>query len=165
MTEKTPAIVLAAQAKTISEAAHAYRELGFSVLPLQGKRPVCPDWKQYQQHAADLPTINTWHHAKLLENVGLVCGAVSDNLVVLDLDGAAGYPAFAATFPHLAESYTVATGGGVGKHIYWKVDTLPPPIKAMNTPIGHLEICAEGRQIVAPPADNVPIPIRGLSDP
>lgn len=152
MTQKTPAIVLAAQAKTILEAAHAYRELGFSVLPLHGKRPICPDWKQYQQQVADLPTINTWHHANLLENVGLVCGAVSDNLVVLDLDGAAGYPAFAATFPHLAETYTVATGGGVGKHIYWKVDELPQSIKAMNTPIGHLEICAEGRQIVAPPS-------------
>jgi hypothetical protein len=72
--------------------------------------------------------------------------------VVLDLDGVSGYPAFAAQFPHLAEAYTVATGGGVGKHVYWRVDRLPTSIKAMNTPIGHLELCAEGRQVVAPPS-------------
>ncbi|MEL6526114.1 MAG: bifunctional DNA primase/polymerase, partial [Chloroflexota bacterium] len=96
--------------------------------------------------------IQGWHTRHLLENVGIVCGAVSGNLVILDLDGAAGYPAFAATFPHLAQTYSVATGGGVGKHVYFRVQELPESIKAMNTPIGHLELCAEGRQVVAPPS-------------
>ncbi|MBZ0319100.1 MAG: bifunctional DNA primase/polymerase [Anaerolineae bacterium] len=152
MTEQIPAIVLAAQSKTILEAAHAYHKLGFSLLPLHGKRPSVKEWTQFQHTAADLPTIHVWHQAGLLQNIGIVCGAVSDNLVVLDLDGAAGYPAFAAIFPHLAATYTVATGGGIGKHIYWKVDQLPPAIKAMGTPIGNLEMCADGRQVVAPPS-------------
>ncbi len=152
MTEQTPAIVLAAQSKTILEAAQAYHKLGFSLLPLHGKRPAVKEWAQFQHTAADLPTIHTWHQAGLLLNLGIVCGAVSDNLVVLDLDGVAGYPAFAATFPHLAATYTVTTGGGIGKHIYWKVDQLPPAIKAMGTPLGNLEICAEGRQVVALPS-------------
>jgi Bifunctional DNA primase/polymerase, N-terminal/Protein of unknown function (DUF3987) len=150
--KSTPEIVQAAQASTVLEAALAYQRMGFSVLPLQGKRPVCPDWKQYQQQAVDLKTIHTWHYANLLKNVGLVCGMVSSHRVVLDLDGAAGYPAFAATFPYLAETYTVATGGGVGKHIYWQVDEIPDAVKAMGTPIGNLEMCAEGRQVVAPPS-------------
>ena len=68
------------------------------------------------------------------------------NLIVLDLDGAGGYPAFAATFPPLAETYTVASGGGVGKHVYFYTDSLPPSVKAMGTPIGNLELCGEGRQ-------------------
>ena len=72
--------------------------------------------------------------------------------MVLDLDGAAGYPAFAATFPHLAETYTVATGGGVGKHVYFRVEELPASVKAMGTPIGNLELCGQGRQVVAPPS-------------
>jgi len=147
-----PEVVQAAQSGNLLGAAIAYAKIGFSVLPLHGKRPSCPNWKQYQCQSANIRTINQWHQDKLLQNVGIVCGAVSNNLVVLDLDGAAGYPAFAATFPHLAETYTVATGGGVGKHIYWQVDELPPAIKAMNTPIGNLEICAEGRQVVAPPS-------------
>ncbi len=148
-------IVQAAQSKTILEAAIAYMKLGFSVLPLKGKRPALDNWKQYQDKAAGLATIQHWYKAGLLQNVGLICGGVSGNRVALDLDGAAGYPAFAATFPALAETYTVATGGGVGKHIYWQVaegGQLPPAVKAMGTPLGNLEMCAAGRQIVAPPS-------------
>lgn len=150
-----PDIVQATQSKTILEAALAYAGLGFSVLPLKGKRPALDNWKQYQEQAASSQTIQNWHKAGLLHNVGLVCGAVSHNHVALDLDGAAGYPAFAATFPDLAETYTVATGGGVGKHIYWRVaegGQLPQAVKAMGTPLGNLEMCAAGRQIVAPPS-------------
>ncbi|KAB2853849.1 MAG: bifunctional DNA primase/polymerase, partial [Anaerolineae bacterium] len=142
----------AAQSKTILDATIAYMQMGFSVLPLKGKRPALENWKQYQERAATLATIQSWHKVGLLQNVGLVCGAVSVNRVALDLDGVAGYAAFVATFPVLAETYTVATGGGVGKHLYWQVEQLPPAIKAMDTPLGNLEMCAAGRQIVAVPS-------------
>src|SRR5690606_35017841 len=52
----------------------------------------------------------------------------------------------------LAKTYTVASGGGVGKHVYFYVGSLPPSVKAMGTPIGNLELCGEGRQVVAPPS-------------
>jgi hypothetical protein len=152
MNDKIPAIVRAAKTENLLGAALAYAELGFSVLPLKGKRPALRSWIENQQTGATTATIEAWHKAGLMQNIGIVCGAVSGNLAVLDLDGASGYPAFAATFPALAETYTVSTGGGVGKHIYWRVDDMPPAIKAMQTPIGNLEICAEGRQIVAPPS-------------
>jgi|GEM_PF-395343 len=147
-----PAIVKAAQSKNLLGAALAYAHMGFSVIPLKGKRPNLTSWTAYQQEAASIKTIQGWHQRGLIQNVGLVCGAASGNRVALDLDGAAGYPAFVATFPHLAKTYTVATGGGIGKHIYWQVETLPDPVKAMNTPLGNLEMCSQGRQIVAPPS-------------
>lgn len=147
----TPPIVLAAQSNIV-ESVKGYAALGMSVIPLKGKRPALTSWAQHQQSRASEAEIATWHHQGILQNIGIVCGAVSGNLVVLDLDGAAGYPAFAATFPHLAETYTVATGGGVGKHVYFRVEQMPPSVKAMNTPIGHLELCGEGRQVVAPPS-------------
>lgn len=143
-----PPIVRAAQSETLGAAALAYAALGFSIIPLDGKRPALKSWTQYQRERADAQTIRTWTFG----NVGIVCGAVSGNLVVLDLDGAAGYAAFAATFPALAQTYTVVSGGGVGRHVYFYVDQLPPSVKAMNTPIGHLEVCADGRQVVAPPS-------------
>ena len=147
----TPPIVQAAQSNII-EAAKGYAALGMSVIPLKGKRPALTSWTQYQQSRAIQSEIEAWHRQGLLQNIGIVCGAVSDNLVVLDLDGAAGYPAFAASFPHLAETYTVATGGGVGRHVYFHVEQMPPSVKAMGTPIGNLELCGEGRQVVAPPS-------------
>jgi hypothetical protein len=141
-------IVRAAQSQTTSAAALAYAALNLSVIPLDGKRPALKSWTQFQRERADAQTIRTWTFG----NVGIVCGAVSDNLIVLDLDGAAGYAAFAATFPALAQTYTVASGGGVGRHVYFYADKLPPSVKAMNTPIGHLEVCGDGRQVVAPPS-------------
>ena len=143
-----PPIVRAAQQDTTRSAALAYAALGMSVIPLDGKRPALKSWTQFQRERADEQTIRSW----TFDNVGIVCGAVSGNLVVLDLDGAAGYPAFAATFPALAETYTVASGGGIGRHVYFYVDHLPPSVKAMGTPIGNLELCGEGRQVVAPPS-------------
>ena len=147
-----PLIVQAAQQNSTFEAAQHYAELGLSIIPLQGKRPALNSWKNYQQQRATVSEIDRWHQQGLFNNVGIVCGKVSDNLVVLDLDGAAGYPAFVATFPELAETYTIATGGGVGKHVYFKVDAMPSSVKAMNTPIGNLELCGNGRQVVAPPS-------------
>ena len=148
----TPPIVQAAQAQDVISVALAYMALGLSVIPLSGKRPALVSWTPYQQQAASQETIQEWSKAGLLRNIGLVCGPVSGNLVVLDLDGAAGYPAFAASFPHLADTYTVATGGGMGRHVYFRVEQMPPSVKAMSTPIGNLELCGEGRQVVAPPS-------------
>jgi hypothetical protein len=88
----------------------------------------------------------------LLQNIGVVCGAVSGSLVVLDFDGPGAYGAFAALFPTLAQSYTVATGSGEGKHVYLFVDKLPPTTRALDTPIGHIELRAEGCYVVAPPS-------------
>ena len=129
-----------------------FAALGMSVIPLKGKRPALNSWTHYQQSRASEAEIETWIRQGILQNIGIVCGTVSGNLVVLDLDGVGGYPAFAAMFPHLAETYTVATGGGVGKHVYFRVEKLPLSIKAMGTPIGNLELCSEGRQVVAPPS-------------
>jgi hypothetical protein len=134
------------------QAALAYQELDFSVLPLRGKRPGLSSWRRYQKQRASQGLIRQWQDKGLFGNVGLVCGEVSGGLVALDFDGLAGQPAFAATFPRLADTFTVATGGGVGKHVYLIAKKLPPTTKAMGTPIGHLELRADGCLIVAAPS-------------
>lgn len=64
--------------------------------PLDGKRPALKSWIQYQRERADMKTIRAWTFG----NVGIVCGAVSGNLVVLDLDGLAVTPLSPRPFPH-----------------------------------------------------------------
>ncbi len=147
-----PAIVQAAQSETLLQAALRYAALGFSIIPLRGKQPAISSWLPYRNRAASPDIIRRWQQGGLLENIGVVCGPVSKNLVVLDLDGEDGYPTFAATFPQLAETYTVATGGGVGRHVYFRPKTLPPSVRAMNTPIGHVELRGDGYLIVLPPS-------------
>ncbi len=136
--------------ENVFEAALALHHAGLCIIPLRGKHPGLAEWKQYQKTRPSEEKIKEWQSKNLLTNIGVVCGAVSDNLIVLDFDGPGGYPAFAATFPHLAETFTVATGGGVGRHAYLRVDKLPPTTKAMQTPIGNLELRSEGTYVVAP---------------
>lgn len=137
---------------TLFEAALAYARAGFSVLPLQGKRPTLTTWRPYQTTPASPQRLLAWQQAGLFHNIGLVCGPASGNLVVLDLDGWAAYTYFRHRFPDLAQTYTVATGSGTGTHVYWRVAHLPPTRRVLATPWGNFELCALGRQVVAPPS-------------
>jgi hypothetical protein len=134
------------------DAALAAHHAGLCVIPLNGKRPALGGWKQYQKQRPGEQDIRRWAQEGLLQNLGIVCGAVSNNLTVLDFDGPGAYGAFAALFPPLTQSFTVATGSGKGKHVYLYVDALPPTTRALDTPIGHIELRAEGTYVVAPPS-------------
>ncbi len=149
----TPAaIVKAAQAGGLLDAALAYHLLGMSVIPLNGKRPTIDSWGRFQTTIADEDEIRDWHKRGLLQNLGIVCGQVSNNLVVLDFDGLGAYGAFAAVFPSIASTYTVATGSGQGKHVYLEVEEMPLTTKALDTPLGNLELRAEGCYVATPPS-------------
>ena len=67
-------------------AARRYRAAGLSVIPLRPREkvPACP-WKPYAQR---LPTDEELVHwfSDDSNNIGIVCGAVSGGLVVLDFD-------------------------------------------------------------------------------
>src|SRR5437762_1883206 len=132
-----PPIARAAQSSSILHAALAYADIGISIVPLKGKRPRIY-WKSFQYHAASERAIWSWYNSGLLSNLGLVCGAVSSNLVVLDLDSPQSYQVLQGTFPSLLKTYTVATGSGYGKHIYWRVTELPHTLRILSTSIGNL---------------------------
>jgi hypothetical protein len=130
---------------TIVPAVWAYYAAGFSVLALRGKVPTVR-WRAYQHRRPTRAEVQSWIDASLFGNVGIVCGAVSGNLVVLDFDTPRAYGAFQARFPALAASRTVLTGGG-GWHIYLRVDDLPPSMRGDG-----IELRSTGQQVVAPPS-------------
>jgi len=149
----TPAsVVQAAQSRDIYQAALAYYKAGLSIIPLKGKRPSLKSWSRYQTTPPTPDEIRAWQKKGLFHNVGIVCGAVSGNLVVLDFDGLGAYGAFAMLFPTLAETYTVATGSGKGKHLYLTVEKPPATVKAMETVFGNVELRSDGSQVVTPPS-------------
>jgi hypothetical protein len=129
-------------------AALRYVAMGMSVIPLRGKAPAVT-WKPYQTRRASPGEISHWARCGLFGNVGIVCGAVSGNLVALDFDTPGAYAAFRARFPTLSKSYTVASGGG-GWHVYLRADMLPRSRRGRG-----VELCAGGRQVVAPPSVHV----------
>jgi hypothetical protein len=156
----------------ILNAALSLAERGATPIPLRGKVPVLDGWQKLRNVTPDM--IRKWNTDGLLQNVGIVCGEASKNLVVIDFDGLDAYKAFTEKFPDLAETFTVLTGSGKGKHAYFKVDLLPPSEKAMNTEYGNIEIKANGTQVVTPPSvhpeTNLPysiakqLPIKQVSD-
>ena len=168
-----PPIIRAAQAENVLQAAFQYAALGLSVLPLLGKRPTIP-WRHWQQYAASPAVIASWARAGLLNNVGLVCGHASGNLVVLDLDDLRGYDAFCGVFPGLSNTFTIATGSGKGKHLYFFTRQLPPTTRVLGGSLGNIELRAQGCQVVAPPSRHPqtyqlyrverPLPIQTLPD-
>lgn len=144
-------IFAASHQPTVRDAAVSYFYEGLSVIPLTGKQ--CRiKWAIYQDEIALPQTIHQWHKTGLLSNVGIVCGAVSKNLVVMDLDGLAAIEAFEKQFPYLLDTFTVLTGSGKGKHLYFRVDDLPPTTRITYPEHQGIELRANGCYVVAPPS-------------
>jgi len=65
-----------------------YLEQGFSIIPLKPesdtKRPLIKSWKEYQERKPTSEEIAGW--CKQTNRFAIVCGEVSDNLVVIDID-------------------------------------------------------------------------------
>jgi hypothetical protein len=146
-----PPILVPAEAPNTYLAARFYAALGMSVLPCTGKKPSI-GWAAFQQRPATAETITRWHDVGLLENVGIICGKVSGNLVVMDLDGSFAIDAFDFQFPHLFNTYRVASGSGQGIHLYYYVGNLPPTTRITGSQHGNIELRANGCYVVAPPS-------------
>jgi hypothetical protein len=136
---------------SLFETALVYLRRGWSVVPLRGKCPTVR-WQALQQVPASESQVCAWYTAGLLQNLGVVCGAASQRLVVLDVDSEVGYAAFRAAFPSLVETYTVRTGSGQGYHLYWVVEQLPATLRVRSPTLGSIELLAQGCQVVAPPS-------------
>lgn len=136
---------------SVRDAAVSYFYDGLSVIPLTGKEAKIK-WTIYQEEIAIPQTIHHWHKTGLLKNVGIVCGQVSKNLVVMDLDGQSSIEAFESKFPHLLDTFTVLTGSGKGKHLYYRVECLPPTTRLVYPNHQAIELRANGCYVVAPPS-------------
>lgn len=83
---------LQAEQKRIGAMVVRLYDEGFSIIPLMhpwqgdgdGKKPVV-DWKKYQTRRPSRDEVDRWFFGKHLHNVGVVCGPIS-NLVVVDID-------------------------------------------------------------------------------
>lgn len=131
-------------------------EKGYTPIPLNGKAPLVKDWQKLKGVTAD--QIHEWDRAGLWRNIGMSCGVNSNNVVVIDFDGIAGYDLFVKQFPELENTLTVKTGSGNGMHCYYTVDLLPDSRGVMDIPIPdtgelvNIEFKSDGKQVVTPPS-------------
>lgn len=127
-----------------------YQKWGLCIIPLRfkDKTPAVP-WKKYQREKLDVGELFEWFGTDTPRNVGIVCGKVSNNLVVLDCD----------TEERWAEIIRYCDDHGIdlyqtpqvktarGFHIWIRLRNLPPSRR-----IAGVDIQSEGKYVVAPPS-------------
>jgi len=74
-----------------------YREAGFSVIPIRAdgsKAPALKSWTPFQHRLPSEDDLRQWFGNGAVRGIGVVCGAVSGNLAVLDFDSEDAFTAF-----------------------------------------------------------------------
>lgn len=123
-----------------------YQELGFSVIPLVygSKRPALPSWEEYQGRRPTEEELTAWFGGER-RNVGVICGEVSDNLVVLDFDRPEVFEKVKSCLPPSAP--VVETGRGF--QVYLRT---PFPAQTQKISQAGIDVRGEGSYVVAPPS-------------
>lgn len=114
---------------------------GFNLMPLKEKSkfPILPEWTplKSQMYTGKFPDRN---------NVAVICGAISNNLFVLDLDNESLYDEFPE---YHGKTYTVRTGKR-GVHLYFRTHGLPIENRKLDDARGrHIDIQSEGKYVLA----------------
>lgn len=139
--------------KHTDEAAFWYWNSGITPLPCRGKQPNLPEWKQFQQRRPTRQEITVWIKSGAFQTVAVLCGAVSRNLIVMDLDSEAAVSAFELKFPNLMDTFTVKSGSGKGMHLYYQVERLPQTARVALEGEHHgIELRSNGLYVIAPPS-------------
>ncbi|MGC4050640.1 MAG: hypothetical protein QM757_14790 [Paludibaculum sp.] len=147
----------------LHETAHAAHQVGACVLPASRRRVQAPrgEWKRYQHERPTLEQLDTWFADGRHPGLGVVCGATSANLEMLELEGRAVADggllevetAIAAAglgdlYDDITLGYLERTPSG-GLHWLYRVDgTVPGNTKIAQQPIVEppfVEVLAETR--------------------
>ena len=91
---------------------------GISAIPLNGKRPhFSIKWKQFQTAVPSSHQIDDWVR-RGFASYGIICGRVSQGIIVIDFDSCELYEGFCSSFHYIQDTYTVRTRRGF--HVYLK---------------------------------------------
>lgn len=124
-----------------------YFDRGWSVLPLSGKRPAVPSWRDFQSTRATLNQLQEWFGSGNA-NVGIITGAVS-GLVVVDCDTPGDAVFWRGQFP--PTPLEVTTGRG-GSHFYYRYPDGEEVCNRAGLLQRHIDLRAQGGYVVAPPS-------------
>ncbi len=109
------------------EIAIDYIEAGVSIVPLKldgSKRPAIVSWKEFQTRLPTSTEVESWFYGRV--GMGVICGAVSGGLEVLDFDGEADsiFPAWYRTVEAIAARLPIVETPSGGVHVYWRCSTI-----------------------------------------
>jgi len=139
-----------------------YYENGFSIIPLgknkgfwnnkedELKRPSLKSWDKYKNTRATKEEIQEWIKQGLFTGIAIICGKVSGNLVIIDVDDETIPETIGLKLDKIAESGAWVVKTGKGYHIYCRHHSNPGGIRR---PIKHkIEYRANNGYCVVPPS-------------
>jgi hypothetical protein len=141
----------------------------FSLLPQVCNVPPLDDkdrtgrgiWKPFQQHAASEALVRHWFDRKAPVNIGIVCGAVSGGLLVLDFDADADrtYQLWRAKVGTAIADLLPTVRTGKGYHVYLRyanpggnVNLAERQDDQQQSFVPLIQTRGEGGFVVAPPS-------------
>lgn len=123
---------------------------GLSIIPLpyQSKKAVI-SWKIYQTRKATDEEFSTWFPVGCKANMAVICGKVSDNLLVLDFDNLDAFK----VWNERISMPTLTVNTGKGKHLYYRLTEGNPSNGRFFVDGQHAgEIRFSGGYVVCPPS-------------
>jgi hypothetical protein len=130
-----------------------YQQLGLTPIPLQARsKKAAVPWESFQTQPPSIDVIRQWFNGKTTEdvNVGIVCGTVSGNLIVFDIDSEAVLnQIFTPEELSKLAKETLVCKTARGVHIYFLTDRTCPSIKL---PEFSIDVKSHGGYVVAPPS-------------
>jgi len=145
----------------ITAQAKEYLKAQLSVIPTkEDKRPALPTWLPYQSQRLKEDEVDTLF--KTAKGIGIICGAISGNLEVIDVDtkhDETGYlwedlkTLLEDNLPDLYSSLVIAQTKSGGYHIYYRCSSIAGNLK-LSTKLNRevlVETRGEGGYVIAPP--------------
>lgn len=151
----------------LTKAAQRYINEGLSIVPAtKDKRPY-REWKQYQSERMSMQTYWNLTEKGRLEHLGIICGAVSGNLEVIDIDSKYKkgieitiLKDLHDLYPELRKSLRIQSTPSGGLHLIYKCTNLiegnqklAGRIDADGKKVNFIETRGEGGFIVAYPSE------------
>ena len=151
---------------SLSKIAKSYTKCNLSVLPIKDdKRPAVPSWKQYQETIIKHNDIDILFSKPKVKGIGVVCGSVSDNLEVIDVDckndkSGELWIKYSSLImdcdPILFKKLIIAKTINGGYHLYYRCDQISGNTQLAKN-LNHnvlIETRGQGGYVVAPPTNN-----------
>lgn len=125
-----------------------YLRMGLSVIPLnpRDKKPAISSWAEFQTRLPTEKEINAWFSDEN-KNIGIICGKVSGDLVVIDFDSNETFPFVISDINSIAKE-TMVVRTGKGFHLYYRY----PGVATFKLQNLKIDVKAEGGYVVAPPS-------------
>jgi hypothetical protein len=141
------------QIKEIEKWVWFYYKQGFSIIPLKAKskKPNISTWDEYKSRTPTEKKIKDWVKKGLFENLGVICGAISNNLLVIDFDDPTILNDTGLTIERAQKLGWLQKTGREGRYQLW-LRNKDDPGDTVKDALINLERRGNGAYVVATPS-------------